>query len=274
MGYLLGHSPKETRRLRQQAKLWDPVSYALFDRLGIKKGTRILEVGPGAGSLHRELRRRARGPVDAVEMSATYCQNLARIAAQDGFGAGRIWNCDLATANLPRSTYDVIFVRWVFLFLPKPAERVAQLARALKPGGRLAIQDYFRETFQMIPTPPEWRDFVRADQAFFAKTGGCASLAGQLPEFMTQAGLTVTDITPHTKWGHPGSDVWNWLSDYFLGVLNRYAKLAPFSNAKARRLTRFWKTAAKNRASILIGPTVVDVVSRKLTSSRGRRGSR
>ena len=60
--YLLGDSRREAARLRLQARLWDPVSLALFDRLRIRPGLRVLEVGPGEGSLHRELRRRVGRP--------------------------------------------------------------------------------------------------------------------------------------------------------------------------------------------------------------------
>ena len=67
--YVLGDHAREAARLRAQAKLWDPVSHALFDRIGIKRGWRVLEIGPGAGSLHMELRRRVGGTVDAVERS-------------------------------------------------------------------------------------------------------------------------------------------------------------------------------------------------------------
>ena len=45
--YLLGDSRREAARLRAQARLWDPVAVALFDRLGVRRGSRVLEVGPG-----------------------------------------------------------------------------------------------------------------------------------------------------------------------------------------------------------------------------------
>ena len=62
--YVLGDHAREAARLRAQARLWDPVSHALFDRLGVKRGWRVLEVGPGEGSLHLDLRRRVGGTVE------------------------------------------------------------------------------------------------------------------------------------------------------------------------------------------------------------------
>src|SRR5947207_9667297 len=109
--YLLGDSRRESARLRHQAGIWDPVAHALFDRLKIKRGWRVLEIGPGQGSLHTELRRRVRGPVDVVEPSATFADGIRRLWRRDRFGAGMLWQNHLIDAPLPRNTYDLIFPR-------------------------------------------------------------------------------------------------------------------------------------------------------------------
>jgi SAM-dependent methyltransferase len=261
--YLLGDTPRERARLAFQAKLWDPVSHALFDRLGVRRGWKVLEVGPGQGSLHLELRRRIQAPVDVVERSPVFAARLARLCRRDGFGPDRVWQMDLIDAPLPRAEYDLIFVRWVFLFLPDPEAHVKKLVRALKPGGMLAIQDYYRETLSMVPRPEEWTRFILADLAFFASQGGYASIGGYLPQMYRRAGLTVEDINVTVKSGRPGSAVWTWLSTYFLGVLDRYAKFPPFTTPDAKRLRRHWLAAGRERTSLLIAPALLDVVGKK-----------
>jgi 16S rRNA A1518/A1519 N6-dimethyltransferase RsmA/KsgA/DIM1 with predicted DNA glycosylase/AP lyase activity len=74
--YLLGDSRREALRLQRQARLWDPTAHSLFDRLNIRHGWRVLEIGPGQGSLHMELRRRVQAPVDSVERSNTFTEAL------------------------------------------------------------------------------------------------------------------------------------------------------------------------------------------------------
>jgi SAM-dependent methyltransferase len=261
--YLLGDTRTEAARLRAQARLWDPTAHALFDRLRVRRGWKVLEIGPGQGSLHLELRRRVRGPVDAVEPSAAFRARLRALCAKDGFGHGTVWDSTLSETPLPTRHYDLIFARWVFLFLPDPARHIRTLAAALKPGGLLAIEDYRRETLSMIPSPPEWPAFMAADAAFFATQGGDASIASLLPTLYEQAGLKVTDITPTIRTGHPGSPVWAWLSSYFLGVMNQLADVKPFSATDAKRLRRQWILNGRKKPSLLIGPTLIDVVGRR-----------
>jgi SAM-dependent methyltransferase len=266
--YLLGDTHSEASRLRAQARLWDPVTRELFDRLRIQRGWNVLEIGPGQGSLHLELRRRVGGPVDAIEPSAAFRARLHALARRDGLGEGRVWNTLLADAQLPREHYDLIFARWVFLFLPHPAAHVRKLAAALAPGGLLAIEDYCRETLLMIPTPREWRAFAAADDAFFAAEGGDASIAAHLPAMYRAAGLEVVDVTPTIKTGHPDSAVWRWATRYFLGVMDQLADFRPFSRAMAKRLRQQWIAAERDRTSVLIAPAVVDVVGRKRKERR------
>ena len=261
--YLLGDARSEAARLSAQARLWDPVSHALFDRLGIRRGWRVLEIGPGQGSLHLALRRRVRGPVDAVERSPVFSRRLAAACRKDGLGTGTTWQTDLIDAQLPRGHYDLVFARWVFLFLPEPLAHLRRLVRALKPGGLLALQDYHRETLAMAPRPSEWDDFLRADLAFFASQGGDASIGGRLPKLYRRAGLHVEDTAVTVKSGRPGSAVWDWLSSYFLPVMDRYAAFSPFTPRAAARLKRHWLRAGRDATSILVGPAVLDVVGRK-----------
>ena len=261
--YLLGDHPSEALRLERQARLWDPVAHAFFDRLRVKKDSKVLEIGPGRGSLHLELRRRVSGPIDAVERSSVFASSLVRATRRDGWGEGRIWISDLADADLPKNAYDLIFVRWVFLFLPNPEAHLRQLVRSLKPGGKIAVQDYHRETLALIPKPLNWDEFVQADRAFFAAHGGNASIGSELPKLFRKVGLVGIELKPHILAGHPGSTAWNWLTDYFNSVKKQYSNLSPLDQKKATALFRDWKRLSKNSESLLIAPTLLDIVGTK-----------
>jgi SAM-dependent methyltransferase len=261
--YLLGDARREALRLRAQAQLWDPTANALFDGLGVRRGFKVLEVGPGQGSLHLELRRRVGGPIDAVERSEAFAARLEALCRRDGLGDGRLWRTDLLEAALPRRHYDLVFARWVFLFVPDPLAHVRKLVRALKPGGLLAIEDYHRETWALVPPPAEWADYLAADRNFFASEGGDASVGGRLPELFRRAGLELVETTATVKVGRPGSRVWSWLWSYYWSVADRYANVPPFTREKAARLRRSWRAASGHATSLVIAPALLDVVGRK-----------
>ena len=210
-----------------------------------------------------ELRRRVRGPIDAVEPSAAFAAGLQRQWRRDGRGEGVLWESNLIDVPLPRNAYDLIFARWVFLFLPKPEAHIKKLVGALKPGGRLAIEDYSRWTLRMVPEPPEWDNFLKADGAFFESQGGNVNIGTHLSTLYAKAGLEIVDITPTTKFGRPGNAEWEWLTTYFLGVLPRYAGFRPFTPKQAASLRRHWLACGRQTTSLLISPTVLDVVGVK-----------
>ena len=162
------------------------------------------------------------------------------------------------------NTYDLIYARWVFCFLPDPELHIRELAEALKPGGLLAIQDYaHRESFALFPRPAEWVDFLVADRAMFGAYGGDISIGGQLPMLYRRAGLELVDVALTLMSGASGSPVWEWLFSYFGSVRERIGSTPPMDAAKAVGLWHAWCAAAADRHAFVVAPTVVDVVGRK-----------
>ena len=262
--YVLGDSSREAERLERQAQLWDPCAHRLFERISVRAGWRALEVGPGQGSVHMDLRRRVQQPIDAVERSPIFAAAVRYRTRRDGLGEGQIWQTDLISAPLPPSAYDLIYARWVLCFLPDPEAHIRRLVGALKPGGLLAIQDYaHRESFALFPRPAEWLDFLAADRAMFAAYGGDISVGGQLPTLYARVGLEVIDVTPTHLSGPAGSPVWDWLFRYFESVRERIGSTPPMDRRKATRLWDTWCESAVDRRAFVVAPTMVDVVGRK-----------
>lgn len=134
----------ERQRLREvfdeDAELYDrarpgypPELYAdLARHTGIGAGQRILEIACGTGQATRDLVRLG-ASVTAVELG----ESLAAVAAR------RIPDLDVRVADFDawepeEAAYDVVccFTAWHWL---DPDERAAKAARALRPGGQLAV---------------------------------------------------------------------------------------------------------------------------------------
>ncbi len=264
--YILGTSSFEVRRLRFQAGLWEGMTEALFDRLKVGPGWHCLEVGAGIGSVLLPLAERVRGRggrVDAIERSPKYAAFLRSQMRRRGLSHVRLIEADLRSAALPSSAYDLIFARWVFLFIPEVEAHLRLLLRALKPGGLLAVEDYHRSSMAVYPPLPHWKELILADAAWFASQGGDVNVGGRLPQLYRKVGLKLVDLTPNIKVGGPESDVWKWAEAYFTGYLDQMAQFKPFTSTKAARFRTGWMRAKRTPGSIFISPTVLDVVGRK-----------
>jgi SAM-dependent methyltransferase len=105
-------------------------------------GRLVLDAGCGGGRYARLLGRHGAKVVgvdlsDAVEKAATLCAGFPDVA---------IVQADLLDLPLAEGAFDVVFSIGVLHHSPDPRRAFAQVARRVKPGGRLAVWLYRRNT--------------------------------------------------------------------------------------------------------------------------------
>jgi 2-polyprenyl-3-methyl-5-hydroxy-6-metoxy-1,4-benzoquinol methylase len=113
-----------------------PFERALLARLP-SRCERVLEVGCGHGALTRQLARRAHA-VLALDLSP----EMIRVARERSAGCANVEYriADVAEVELPSARFDVVLCVATLHHLPlRPTVR--RLADAVRPGGRLLIQD-------------------------------------------------------------------------------------------------------------------------------------
>lgn len=140
--YVLGRSAEETRRLQQQAQLYDPSTRRLFADAGISSGMKVLDVGSGAGDVALLVADLVgpQGRVVSVDTNAAIL-DMARARAH----AAELMNVsfiagDIRTVALD-SDFDAVVGRLILLYLGNPAEALRVAAGHLRPGGIVAFQE-------------------------------------------------------------------------------------------------------------------------------------
>jgi ubiquinone/menaquinone biosynthesis C-methylase UbiE len=109
----------------------------------IKAGDIVLDIGSGSGTdaLIASLLVGPGGTVYALDMTAAMRDKLRRNASAMSAGNVRILDGNAEKIPLPNASVDVVTSNGVLNLVPDKPAAVAEIARVLKPGGRLQIAD-------------------------------------------------------------------------------------------------------------------------------------
>lgn len=106
-------------------------------------GLCVLDVGTGTGVLARELARLGCRVVAVDRSKAMLEAARAKLAAENVDGV-ELREGDAAALPLPDASVDASFAHMVLQYLPSPAEALAEMARVVRPGGRVVVIDFVR----------------------------------------------------------------------------------------------------------------------------------
>ncbi|MFC5803210.1 class I SAM-dependent methyltransferase [Streptomyces formicae] len=106
--------------------------------LGLRPGDAALDAGCGTGRALPALRE-AVGPAGTVVGADLTLEMLTAAARAGRDRAGALLLADVARLPLRSGALDAVFAAGLIAHLPQPAENLRELARVVRPGGRLAL---------------------------------------------------------------------------------------------------------------------------------------
>jgi 2-polyprenyl-3-methyl-5-hydroxy-6-metoxy-1,4-benzoquinol methylase len=149
----------ESDRLRLMSGLLDPSSKFHLLRIGVTTGWHCLEIGAGNGSLSEWLAQRV-GPAGRVVASDIRTDLMEGIAG----GNLEVRKFDVVHDEPPDPRYDLVVIRALLHHLPERRAVVGKMARRLKPGGWLFIQepDFYPSWTVEPPSQKQfWEQFIQ-----------------------------------------------------------------------------------------------------------------
>jgi SAM-dependent methyltransferase len=165
----------------------------------IRDGDTVLDIGSGSGTdtlIAARLTGR-NGVVYGLDMTRAMREKLQRVVAAQGIGHVRVIEGNAEHIPLPDASIDVVTSNGVLNLVPDKPAAFGEIARVLKPGGRLQISDIALR----VPVS----DQSRADPRLWAECVVGAITEDDYVSLLRAAGLSVEVF----------SDM-----DYFAGSVN------------------------------------------------------
>ncbi len=264
--YLLGTNEAELARLGFQHRVWAEVTFAHWERAGFAPGWTLLDLGCGPGFATLDLAALVgrEGKVIAADASARFIDYLQARCRELGLGHVEPRVTDAAELDLPPSSLDGAYARWLFCFVSDPEPVVARVAAALKPGGTMAVMDYFNyPALTLAPRSAAMDRVLQAVQESWRASGGDLDIMLRLPSLMAAHGLDLVDVRPVLRTARPGSALWNWPATffgYYVPILVERGFLQPDEAAAFRRE---WRERESDPSAFFCTPPMLCVVARR-----------
>lgn len=191
--YIHGTHPDEQRRL---SLLNDLLNENSLGALSLSAGERVIDVGSGLGQLARAMGGAVRpgGSVVGIERDPKQLDEARRRATVDGeeqlveFRPGDA--VDLPLTDSEWGSFDVAHARFLLEHVPDPLAVVRSMVRAVRPGGRIVLEDDDHDVLRLYPELPGidalWRAYIRS----YERLGNDPFVGRHLVALLHRAGAT------------------------------------------------------------------------------------
>lgn len=220
-------------------------------RIGIRPGSRVLDVACGTGNTSIPAAR-AGASVTGLDIAPNLLTQARQRAEAEKMDI-RFDEGDAEELPYPDQSFDVVLSMYGAMFAPRPDQVAAELARVCKPGGVIAMANWtpegfvgksFRVTAKLVPPPPSvpppvlWGDEQTVRQRFSGTTSS----------------ITVSRQYAHFKYPFPPGEVVALFRRYFGPTQVSFSRLNEGGQAAmAEQLESLWtefNTATDGTTSI------------------------
>lgn len=190
--YIHGSNPEEQKRLSLLNELINERCIQLLDLEG---GERIIDMGSGLGQFTLSMARKigSQGTCLGIERDThqleTANKNLAKQPEINWveFRQGDAENMPLRKEEW--NSFDVGHARFVLEHLSKPEIALRELVKAVRPGGRVVLEDDDHVSLLLYPEPPGFSTLWRAYMRSYDRLGNDPYIGRRLVSMMYDSGL-------------------------------------------------------------------------------------
>lgn len=157
LGYWTG--PEDDSSLGEAA---ERLTRMMMDRLHVRPGERVLDIGCGVGTPAIRLAQQAGADVVGITVSRSQVEQATRRAElAEVHEQVRFRHADAMHLPFPDGSFDAVWLFESIFHMPDRLTVLKQAARVLRPGGRLVLTDLLQ--LRISPGPRDARDAELAD---------------------------------------------------------------------------------------------------------------
>jgi len=113
-----------------------------IQRMGIKTGDRILEVGVGTGI--NAMLYPVGCTVTGIDLSDSMLEKARERVARNGLSNVRLLEMDAADLKFNDNSFDIVYAPYLISVVPDPVAVAREMRRVCRPGGRVIVLNHFR----------------------------------------------------------------------------------------------------------------------------------
>jgi len=266
--YVLGTGDDELQRLGLQHRLWSDAAHAAWKRAGLGPGQRVLDVGAGPGFAAFDLAQivQSHGRVLAIDESHSFIEHVRAQSSTRGLTqlTSTVGDAQrLGDVLGVERDFDMAYARWVLCFVPNPALVVAGVARALRPGGRFVVHDYFNyAAMTCAPRRESYAVVVAATARSWRARGGDPDVVGRLPKMLRENGFVIEHLDSHQRLARPGESMWHWVASWWHNFVPKLVQMGEITSDDARRFFEDFD-GPESELDFAVLPNVYEIVARK-----------
>lgn len=196
--YSLATGVAAVRRLTALHRTYSPAGRRILLRAGLQPGMSVADLGCGVGATTQTLATMVgpAGSVTGIDVSAAQLEQGRALCSAQGLSHAVFLEASATATGLPRSSFDLVYCRFLLLHLVDPAACLREMLHLLKPGGILVVEDGDLTAAGSRPASS-----LRWFSDLFGRLGPTRgldyTLANRLFHMVTEAGFTDVDIEIH-----------------------------------------------------------------------------
>lgn len=260
--YVLGTERAELHRLGLQHQVWAAEARRGWELGGFRNGHTLLDLGCGPGFCTLELAYLAgeQGKVIGVDFAANYIDFLQKQSDLHGLNIS-VQHSSFEDMQLEPNSLDGVFCRWALAWVSDPEAVLAKVKAALKPGGRMVIQEYFHwPVFQTEPQFPHLNKGIAAAYRSMKEQAGDIDVGRHIPAMAARLGMKVLHTRPIGKMAGPSELTWHWPYSFLHIYLPKIAERGLLSSEEVAAALADLETLSAMPEARILCPVVIEVV--------------